>query len=386
MGAPWARARDLPGARPGPRAHGLEGVQPTFAKRKTKSEQQLSAYDVDVELSIRLVWPFVELVRPSERDALVKQLSVELGLTPAQFAAPETRVPLQAAADLLSEFVDRTGRRNLGLLAARHVTSEHLGVTEYLARSKGTLGEALQSWARCTRLLFDGGHVRFELKPELVCVRLWLDSQLVIHGAAYEFALAVWLYSVRRITRNPEFAPSEAHFTCPQPEDSRLHEHVFKCKLRFDMPVTQVVLPAKALALPLASAETTLARFLEQQANASLAQLPSSDNYVSRVREILSAALDLNGANASQIARRLGVSVRTLARRLERENSSFRMLLDETRKALALRDLSQTQRPINEISIQLGFSNRQSFHRAFRRWTGSTAMTYRESARQRRSA
>lgn len=338
-----------------------------------------------MELSIKLVWPFVELTPPGEREALIAHLTSALGLTRHQFEASETRVPLQVALDQLSAFVDRTGLRNIGLFAARRVTSEHVGVTEYLARCKATLGDALKSEARCARLLLDGAHLNLENSQDQVLVRLWFDSSLVMPEAAYEFAVAVWLNSARRISRNPELAPLEIHFMYPQPRDIRLHERLFKCKLYFDMPLTQVVLPAKLFATPLASAEPTLARFLEQQADASLAHLPSSDDYVTRARDILAAELNLCGATATWLARRMGVSVRTLARRLEREKTSYRMILDETRKAMALRDLSQTLRSINDIATQLGFANRQSFHRAFRRWTGSTALTYRESARQRRS-
>jgi AraC-like DNA-binding protein len=77
------------------------------------------------------------------------------------------------------------------------------------------------------------------------------------------------------------------------------------------------------------------------------------------------------------------MSVRTLARRLGEESTSYRMLLDETRKHTALRDLAQTLRPINDIAHQLGFASSQSFHRAFRRWTGDTAASYRDRSRQR---
>jgi len=339
-----------------------------------------------MQLSIRLVWPFVKLAPPREREELIARLNASLGLSRLQFEAPETRAPLQVALDLLSACVARTGMRDIGLVAARQLTTEQIGTTEYLARCKATFGDALKCGARCTRLLIDGTHMGLEIRGDLAFVRLWFDSSLVMHEAAYEFLIATWLDTARRIARNPELAPLEIHFMFPQPQDLTLHERQFKCKLRFDMPSTQVVLPAHALATPLPGADPTLARFLEQQANACLAQLPSCDDYASRVREMLSAEIDLRGATASFVARRLGVSVRTLARRLERENTSYRLLLDEIRKALALRDLSQTLRPIYDISLQLGFANRQSFHRAFRRWTGSTAMSYRETAQQRRSA
>ncbi|HTU61531.1 MAG TPA: helix-turn-helix transcriptional regulator, partial [Polyangiales bacterium] len=86
--------------------------------------------------------------------------------------------------------------------------------------------------------------------------------------------------------------------------------------------------------------------------------------------------------SAARIARRLGVSVRTLARRLGECGKTYRELLNEARMRIALRDLAQTLRPIDHIALQLGFSSSQSFHRAFRRWTGDTAASYRERSRR----
>ena len=337
-------------------------------------------------MSIRLVWPFVELARKHEREDLIERLQTQLGLNQAEFEDPDARVPLQLAVDLLDQAIARTGTRNIGLLAAQQVTSEHIGITEYLARSKATLGEALTTSARFVRLLGDGAHQSIELRDDLAFARLWFDSNLVMHEAAYEFAVAARLGSARRITGMPELAPLEVHFMHPQPYDLSLHMQLFNCTLRFNMPITQVVLSAQTLNLPLAGAEPALSRLLERQATAMLATLPRTDDLVTRVRDMLTAEADLCETSATRVARRLGMSVRTLARRLGEESTSYRMLLDETRKLVALRDLAQTLRPINDIAHQLGFASSQSFHRAFRRWTGDTAASYRDRSRQERNS
>lgn len=334
-------------------------------------------------MSIRLVWPFVELARQHEREDLVERLRASLGLNPTEFEDPDTRVPLQLAIDLLDQSIARTGMRNMGLLAAQQVTSEHVGIAEYLARSKATLGEALTSSAQYVRLLGDGAHQSIETRDDMAFARLWFDSNLVMHEAAYEFAVATRLNSARRITGMPELAPLEVHFMHPQPHDLSLHRQVFNCTLRFNMPITQVVLSAETLAIPLSSAEPALSRLLERQASTMLADLPRTDDLVTRVRDMLTAETDLCETSATRVARRLGMSVRTLARRLGEESTSYRMLLDETRKHVALRDLAQTLRPINDIAHQLGFASSQSFHRAFRRWTGDTAASYRDRSRHR---
>jgi AraC-like DNA-binding protein len=75
------------------------------------------------------------------------------------------------------------------------------------------------------------------------------------------------------------------------------------------------------------------------------------------------------------------MSVRTLARRLDDEATSYRELLDEARKKLALQELERGRRSIVEIADRLGFASSQSFPRAFKRWTGRAAGRHRKQTR-----
>jgi AraC-like DNA-binding protein len=96
---------------------------------------------------------------------------------------------------------------------------------------------------------------------------------------------------------------------------------------------------------------------------------------------LFAAQLQLGETAAKHVAQRLGISARTLARRLASEDTSYQRLLDETRRERALRDLSDSPRSIRDIATRLGFASPQSFHRAFRRWTGETAMSYRKKSK-----
>jgi AraC-like DNA-binding protein len=79
------------------------------------------------------------------------------------------------------------------------------------------------------------------------------------------------------------------------------------------------------------------------------------------------------------VARRLGVSARTLQRRLGEQGTSFAAIVDEVRRDLARREVALGKRSFGEIAFLLGFSQASAFDRAFRRWTGSTPSAYRRS-------
>jgi AraC-like DNA-binding protein len=135
----------------------------------------------------------------------------------------------------------------------------------------------------------------------------------------------------------------------------------------------------------LSGAEPALGDLLARQANAMLESLPRNDGVSSSVRNLLGGGVDLRSASAAQVARRLGMSVRTLARKLEEDGTSYRDLIDDVRKQTALRELTHGTLPIVAIADRLGFASSQSFHRAFKRWTGTTADRVRKNARPRRS-
>jgi AraC-like DNA-binding protein len=82
---------------------------------------------------------------------------------------------------------------------------------------------------------------------------------------------------------------------------------------------------------------------------------------------------------AERVARALHMSRRTMTRKLERERTTFNAELDAVRREMAVERVLDTKVSLAEIAFLLGFSHVESFHRAFRRWTGETPLTYRAS-------
>ena len=333
--------------------------------------------------SVRLVWPFLELARKAGHAERLKRVPELLGLTQAQLDDPNTRISQRVLARMLARAIDSSGNRDIGLLAAQKADSQHIGINEYIARSRATMQDAIEANVRYVRLLGDVVHHGLEIQGKLAYSTFRLDPELAGHPAAYEYVLALAVLRARRITGDPDLAPIEVHFTHAQPADTTRHEKLFRCRLRFGMPVAQLVMSAKFLKRPMARAEPALGELLETQATAMLERLPRSNELVAHVTSMLRAEGSLRGASAERIARRLGMSVRTLSRKLGEERTSYRALFDDARRTAAVRDLTQSERPIAEIAYDLGFASTQSFHRAFRRWTGMTASACRSAARER---
>jgi AraC-like DNA-binding protein len=124
-----------------------------------------------------------------------------------------------------------------------------------------------------------------------------------------------------------------------------------------------------------------LTGLLEQRTEGLLRSVPRSHGVATRVREVLATRSELRDVSARRVARSLGLGVRTLARRLQNEQTSYRAVLDDVRRQAALSLLLRSEHTIADIADNLGFASPQGFQRAFRRWTGTSAAAYRRSQR-----
>lgn len=119
----------------------------------------------------------------------------------------------------------------------------------------------------------------------------------------------------------------------------------------------------------------------EPELRTRLAQLDSSVTVGQRVRSALLEALPGGGVEMEDVARRIGMSRRSLQRHLETEGLTYTDLLQSIRQALAEHYLIKTDLPAAEISFLLGFEEPNSFFRAFRGWVGQSPESFRRSSR-----
>jgi AraC-like DNA-binding protein len=152
--------------------------------------------------------------------------------------------------------------------------------------------------------------------------------------------------------------------------------------VRFAQADTAVVFRPDDLALPLPKADERLGAFLRDMANEALRERGAGEaSPLDTLREIIARELQRGVPSLKIAARSMATSERTLRRRLEASGTSFRVLLDETRARLAREYVRDERLPLSEVAFMLGFSEPSAFHRAFKRWTGTTPSLFRAEAR-----
>ena len=152
----------------------------------------------------------------------------------------------------------------------------------------------------------------------------------------------------------------------------------FAPEVRFDQPVTQLIFDAAYLDLPLTMADPVSRQIAYTELERSLGALGDADaDVVPRVRKLV---LRPEGGIRSleDVAGELGVSPRTLKRRLAGAGVTYSDLLEEERREMAFLLLRTPESSIDAVAERLGYSDPSNFRRAFQRWTGLSPAAYRK--------
>lgn len=303
---------------------------------------------------------------PGALDALY----AATGLTPDLLADPDARIApgqLRRAWDLAIEL---SGNPLLALELSAATPPGAFGVVEYVVRSAATIGEALALGVRYLHILDEVIHAALvddDDDPELVCLELLVDGPI-----PREACFAVVVAHARILAG--EFRPARVELAHRPDADPAAYARFFGAPVTFDAPRTRLVMTRGSLAAPLVTADPTLLPVLVRHADELLARRAALAGHApvsAQVRDALCALLRTGRADAEHVAAHLGVTPRSLQRRLKDEGTTFVAVRDELRRELALGYLDD-QLSIAEVSFLLGFSEASAFFRAFKRWTGMT--------------
>jgi AraC-like DNA-binding protein len=301
------------------------------------------------------------------------------GIDSNRLLDPDATVPMSACVGLLAEGVRATGDDNLGLHVAEHAELGSFDVHFYAMVSSPTLGAAFERVCRYQRLIHETSQVRLETSGDRALLSHRLPGGIAAPRQTAELLLASWVRAGRVATRT-RWSPAEVRFAHRAPRDSREHERFFGAPLRFATGENALVLPAALLDLPCRRTDPSLLSLLDRYAADRLG-VPRAATFADRARAALSEELQAGNVTAQSVAARLGVSVRTLHRFLAAEGTSYRRLLDQLRLDIAERHLIDDRMSVAEVAFLVGFSEISAFHRAFKRWTGRTPVTFRAEAR-----
>ena len=173
------------------------------------------------------------------------------------------------------------------------------------------------------------------------------------------------------------FNPLAIYFKHSAPASTEAHERHFACPVYFSSGKDALLVSKGALQGPNRLGDQSISKFFDAHLEAELCKLEDDTSLDKRVRIQISQSLSEGVPAISAIGSRLGMSGRTLQRRLSDRGLSFQTLVDEARRQLAEKLLAQSQYSLAEVSFLTGFSEQSAFARAFKRWSGQTPRSFR---------
>lgn len=280
-------------------------------------------------------------------------------------------------AALLDTVAEECGRPALGLQLGGQVQPRDLGVVGYLALSCDTLGEAVARYQRFGRLVFEANATQVDLEGDQV-VMSWGDERGAWGQLVDETSVAIFATVIRKVV-GKRLKASSIRFSTPTQHDAKPYEAFFGCPVTFGGARTVVKFPAALLTERISYSEPGLRALLDEQAEALLRALPETDAFREALNQALVRALHDGAVSLDEVARRLGLSARTLQRRLDERGLGFQTQLDRTRRELADRYLRDENLSLTEVALLLGYSEQSAFNRAFRRWMKTTPAKHRKA-------
>ena len=291
------------------------------------------------------------------------------------------RVSADAGARVIAEAGEALGRPAFHLEVAERAPLGTFNLLELILRSEPTVGGLLEGAAHFSRLLFDHA---VELTVDGRDARLSVAAPPGA-GLIVEVFFVRVLAAIRETTRE-RYSPRSLHLQGDAPKYADVLGRIFDAPVRFRQHANQLVFEAALLERPTLTADAHLTRVLRRLGEAGLESLPPDDNFVSRVRQVIAECLPEISPSTNRVAQKLGMSARTLQRKLNEDNTSYQQLLDGVRLDLSISTLTKSQMPIAEAATLLGFADLTSFHRAFKRWMGTPPAEFRRQVRPLKSA
>lgn len=307
-------------------------------------------------------------------------IAIRAGLEPAMLADPDARVPRAALTRLWQLAVEESGDEAFGLVAARHTLQTTFHALGYAVLASATLREAVERIIRYRRLIGDIVQLRVEDRGERTRFSIDVSAgRAVVPWQAVDAFVAVTVRQARLLAGG-DLRPVAISLERPTPGDTSAYERTLRAPVAFAQVANFIEYSREDFDRRLPAANAELARQNDEVVVRYLARHEQS-GVLPRARQAMLESLPSGAPTKPQIARRLGMSARSLQRMLAAEGASFKDLLAEARLALAQSYLDEGRLPVTEIAFVLGFADTSAFSRAFKRWTGLAPRDYARRSR-----
>lgn len=318
---------------------------------------------------------FVELAQALNISPLDELRRVDI--SPTCLTNPDTKIPVSAFIQLLENSAHDAGVENFGLRMAEGRQISNLGPLALVLRTQPTMRKALEAIRNYGHLQAEAVMFLFEETDGVLVIReeLMPDRPEPTRQAT-ELSLCV-LYRTLRALLGNEWRPTTVCFRHPPPTDLRVHQRVFDTRLQFNSNIDGFICRAANLDDLLPTYDPEKARYVQKFLE--VIDTEPAKSAADNVRQLIWLLLPTGRCSVEVVSQHLGLDRRTLHRHLQRSGQTFSDILNGTRHDLAVKYLSNSERPLKDLAELLGFSEPSAFSRWFSSRFGCTATNWRQT-------
>lgn len=311
----------------------------------------------------------------------VGDLFAQTGVTAVQLEDVQARISHRQRLAIYRNAQRLARRSDIALLAGARQRISDYGIYGYAMVSSRTFGEALMfSLDHATMAGPAVRQISFRIEGATAILR---SHGLDALGDLLPFAAEYWRSSMTALFSRVLEAPFPTRrmiFPYPAPAHWRNYERMFDARIDFDADCLEWHFDAGILQRPCPNANPITAKICQQVCDVLMKESPAESELVRRIRSAC-----LNSATrfpaAGEIARELGLSLRTLYRRLAQDGLSYQSIIDGMRRSLAIELLENTHLAIDQVAERVGFADATAFRKVFKKWTGNSPTEFRRRIR-----
>jgi len=318
-------------------------------------------------------------IRFAEAHGVSRQeLLKEAAVSQETLEDPEARIDYDQFEVLIQGAVARSGNPALGMRLAAQLPITTHGLLGYATMSSETLEEALWFVTRFVPTRIPVLVAELSVRKDVATLRIEEAAILgEVRATILETTVGA-LYAAARFLTHGRFELAELRFPYEEPSYVEEYRSAFGCPLVFDAEATEMRFAAELLTTRLPLADEVAKRLAAKRCEEELAAIESSDDLEQRIRVQL-LKMDRLHPSLDHLAKTLGLSPRTMRRRLRNAGTSYKAILNSVRRELAVRCLRTTQWTIYQIADRLGYNDQSNFGRAFKSWTGQSPQEFRDA-------
>ena len=286
----------------------------------------------------------------------------------------DIKIRAGAVRNLLEHSAEASGVEDFGLRLAAERNLSNLGPIGLIAREEPSVRQALESIGHYMRIHNESLTVRINVRSEVAIVSLDIHvGRPRPARQATELAVGV-LHRIMRMFLGSKWSPDVVCFAHARPKSVAAHTKFFGSPIEFDHVFTGIVCHPRDLEAPIVTSDPVMARTARRYLDAMLERPHSEAKDVAR--EMICVLLPTGRCSAERVAVHMGITRRTLDRRLARNGKTFHDILEGVRAELCGRYMDSSARSLTDVANLLGFANLSSFSRWFRVRFGTKASAW----------